>query len=298
MSWMFFAILPYALFSVSNFIEKFLIDKRLRYPSSMVILGGILTFFLGVVLWITRGFHVLPWMQVGLLLASGVLNALYLLPYFQALTRDDASRVVPLFQFFPIFVLIVSYVFLHERLRQVELIGFAFVTVGGFLLGLEKVEKKLFRIKASFWFMMLASFLYGMTGVLFKLVNLNDYWLSMAYQSMGMGIGAGILYLYPQFRKEFDYEMKRMNLSVLHILFWNIAIGTAADFLTLYAITLAPIALVSSMQGTQPVFLLLFGLLLTRFFPKIIKEDISRMTILLKLVSMVLLGLGVWWIYI
>jgi drug/metabolite transporter (DMT)-like permease len=279
-------------------MEKFLIEKKIKYASAVVILGSLLTLGLGFFLWALRGFHVLPVLQIILLLASGVLNVLYLLPYFQALARDDASRVVPLFQFFPIFVLIVSYLFLHERLTQPELFGFGLVTVGGFLLGLEKVEKKLFRIKPSFWFMMLASFLYGMTGILFKYVTVSDYWLSMAYQSMGMGVGAVILCLYPKYLREFRYEMQRMQFGVLHVLLWNIAIGTAADFAFLYSTTLAPIALVSSMQGTQPVFLLVFGLILTRFFPKVIKEDVSRRTILLKIVSMVLLGLGVWWIYI
>ena len=298
MNWMFFAILPYALFSATNFIEKFLIEKKIRYPSAMVILGGLLTFGLGVILLALRRFHVLPGVQIVYLLVSGVLNALYLLPYFRALAYDDASRVVPLFQFYPIFVLVISFLFFHERLTQSELLGFVFVTVGGFLLGLEKVEKQFFRIKKSFWFMMLASFLYGMTGILFKFVTVSDYWLNMGYQSMGMGIGAMILCLYSPFRKEFVYEMKRMKLRVLHIVFWNIAIGTAADFLTFFAITLAPIALVTSMQGTQPVFLLLFGLILTRFFPKIIKEDVSRKTILLKIVSMILLGIGIWWIYL
>lgn len=298
MTWLFFAVATYALYSVTNFIEKFLIDKKIKYPSTVTILGGAFSFVVGVIIFSLRGYHVLPVAQMLLLLTSGTLLTLYLIPYFKALTLDDTSRVVPLFQFFPIFVLIISYLFLHESLTGRELLGFVFITVGGFILGTERIEKKMFTLRKSFWWMMLSSFLYGLTGIIFKYVNGNDFWLTVSYQTIGIGIGAFLLFLYAPYRRQLFQEVRSFRGNIYAILTINQILALLAEFANFYAITLAPVALVSVVQGIQPLFLLLYGFILTLWFPHIIKEDIRKETIGVKLFSLVLLFIGIYFIYL
>jgi len=297
MPWLFFAILPYALYSVTNYIEKFIVDKEVGEPATLTILSGFLTIIVAVFLFLIKGLPLVAPFQAFILLVIGMLLIFYYIPYFKALSLDDASRVVPLYQFYPIFSLVLSFIFLHQGLKGIQLIGFFLITIGGFLLGTEKVTGKIFSLRKSFWYMMLASLMYACTGILFKFVTVSDFWVSMSYQTLGIAFGGFLLFLYSPYRKVFLRDMKTIKKKVVVALTASQWITLLADFSYFYAITLTSVAIVSVMQGTQPLFLLLFGLILTLFFPQIIKEDISRKTLCTKLVAVILLFAGIILIY-
>jgi uncharacterized membrane protein len=293
MSWLIFAIIPYALYSITVFTDKFLIEKRIKHPITVIVLGGGFSLLLGLLLFAWRGFVLLPPLQSLLLLGSGICLTLYLIPYFKALALDDASRIGPFFQFYPVFVLILASIFLHERLTALQAFGFFFVIIGGFILGAEKLTKRFFTLRPSFWYMVLSSFIYSLTGLLFKYVTVSDFWLNASYEAMGIGIGALLLLFFPVYKRQLRSEVRRLKFDIVTILLFSELVALLADFSTFYAITLAPVSLVSAMQGTQPVFLLAYGLTLTRWFPHIIKEDVTRKILLLKLGAIVVLGVGV-----
>jgi drug/metabolite transporter (DMT)-like permease len=297
MSWLLFAILPYALYSVTNYIEKFVIDKEVNDVGTLTILSGFLTIIVAVFLFVIKGFPLINPLQALILLAIGMLLIFYYVPYFNALSLDDASRVVPLYQFYPIFSLILSFIFLHERLKGMQFIGFGLITVGGFLLGTERVSGKIFSLRKSFWYMMMASLMYACTGILFRFVTITDFWISMSYQTLGIAIGGLLLFLYPPYGKSFLRNIKHVKRRVVIALTASQWITLLADFSYFYAITLTSVAVVSAMQGTQPLFLLLFGLIITVFFPTIIKEDISKKTLGTKIVAIILLFVGIILLY-
>lgn len=161
MSWLIFAILPYVLYSITNYIEKFIVDKEINEPGTLTILSGFLTILVAALLFIIKGFPIIASFQALLLLVIGILLIFYYIPYFKALSLDDASRVVPLYQFYPIFSLALSFIFLHQGLKGIQFIGFGLITIGGFLLGTEKISGKIFSLRKSFWYMMLASLMYA-----------------------------------------------------------------------------------------------------------------------------------------
>lgn len=297
MPWLFFAILPYALYSITNYIEKFVIDKEVHEPATLAILSGILSALVAILLFIIKGFPIVSVPQTLLLLLIGTLLIFYYIPYFKALAIDETSRVVPLFQFYPIFTLILSFIFLHQGLRGIQFLGFGLITIGGFILGTEKITGKIFSLRKSFWYMMLSSFLYALTGILFKYVTVSDFWISMSYQTLGITLGGLLLFLYNPYRKIFLREIKTIKKRAIIALTASQWITLLADFSYFYAITLISVAIVSVMQGTQPLFILLFGLILTLFFPHIIKEDISRKTLGVKLAAIILLFAGIILIY-
>lgn len=298
MPWLFYAVIAYGVYSICNFIDKFVVEKKIKNPSTVAIFGGLLSLGIGLLLLAFTHFHLLPGVQIVLLLISGIFLTFYIVPYFKALSLDDASRVTPLFQFFPIFVLIISFLFLHESLTIRQFIGFIFVSLGGFLLGSEHIEKKLFRIRKSFWYMLFSSFLYALTSIIFKYVAQSNFWVIISYQTIGIGIGALLLLLYPIYKKDFISEIKRMKRPLFYLLLLNHFLTVIADFLIFYAITLAPVALVSVVQGVQPLYLIIFGLFLTLWFPHIVKEDIRKETIGVKVLSSGIIFLGLYFLYL
>ncbi len=295
MSWILLSLIAPLLYSFTNYLEKFLIDKKIKNPLNLVILGGILSFFISLLIFLIHGFVLLNITQILILIISGILGLFYLIPYFKALALDDASRVIPLFQFLSIFVLILSYFLLHEQLSQFQLLSFIFILTGGILLSLEKSPEGIFRQRKSFWYMMLACLLASGISILFKYAHVpNDYWLSFAYQELGGMFGAIILLLVPRLRRSFFLEIRTFQKNVWLFLSLDEILDRLAGFVYLYASLLAPVALVAVVTDVQPFFVLVEGIILSVWFPHIIKEDLSRKTLGIKIISILLIFMGIY----
>lgn len=294
MAWLFFAISAYALYSVTNFIYKFLIEKRIKDPIAIVILGGFEYLILGGVIFLAAGARFIPLNQSLLLLLAGCLLTFYLIPYFKALKLEDTSRVVPLFQFYPIITLILSFVFLHEILTFKALLGFALVIVGGFILGTEKISGKIFSIRESLFLMLLASFLYSLTNIIFKFVTIENFWINFSYLTFGSALGCFLLLIKTDYRKTFSTQLHQLSLNTLISIVVNSIINLFAELFTFFAISIGSVSLVSAINGIQPFIVLVYGLLLTLFFPKIIKEDIKKETLATKIIAAVVLFAGIY----
>jgi hypothetical protein len=71
--------------------------------------------------------------------------------------------------------------------------------------------------------------------------------------------------------------------------------GGIANVLQSFSISLVPIyflPIINSLRGIQYIFLFLMTLFLTMFFPKILKENISRKIIIQKIISIILIVSG------
>jgi len=60
-----------------------------------------------------------------------------------------------------------------------------------------------------------------------------------------------------------------------------------------YASLLAPVGLVSAISSTTTFFVFAFGILLTRFFPRLGREDLSAANLARKAAGAVLISAGV-----
>ncbi len=108
----FFSILSPAIFAVINYIDKFLLEKHNISPTVITVYGGIYAFVAGLIILVFTGLYPIDSKSLIIILSSGILTSLYLLPYYKALSLDETSYVIPLFQFYPIFVLLLSFLFL------------------------------------------------------------------------------------------------------------------------------------------------------------------------------------------
>ncbi len=272
------AILSPALYGITNFIEKFLVEKKIKDPVIVPIFGGITTFVIGTIILAFSGFPSLPRLELVLILLSGIFLELYLIPYFIALSEEDASRIIPLFQFIPFFILILSYFFLKENLDRQQLLGFLLIFCGGFALGVKQIKGGIFKLRKALYLMIAASFLYSLNSIIFKFVAISaNFWTTIAYQFMGMGLGALLLLSIHSYRQKFSHDVHLATFQVWSLLSLNQIIVILAQLVLSYAYLLAPIALVSVVAGgAQPLLVLSYGLILTRFFPHIIKEDIKK----------------------
>ncbi|OGH20786.1 MAG: hypothetical protein A3D74_05690 [Candidatus Levybacteria bacterium RIFCSPHIGHO2_02_FULL_37_13] len=297
MNWFLYAIASPALYSLTNYIEKFLVEKRVKNPLLVPTFGGLIILLLGILILAIKHFPILPLMPLILIILSGVFLYLYLIPYFQALVLDETSRIVPLFGASPIFVLIMSYLFLGESLSMKQIFGFVLILIGGFAISSKKIDLKIFIPRKTFWLMMVSAFLWSITVILFKFVVISsDFWTTFAYESIGTGL-ASIVVLIVKWREIHLFVTKSFKRDIVILFILNSIVGVIAQYSFSVAILLAPAALVSIIGGTQPFFVLVFGVFLSLFFPHIIKENIERKVLVSKILLIVLIFTGIVLIY-
>jgi hypothetical protein len=77
------------------------------------------------------------------------------------------------------------------------------------------------------------------------------------------------------------------------ILFYAVRlVGAIAGFLQNYAIAIGSVILVNALQGFQFIFILVLTTALSAYYPKILKENITRRILVLKLMAILLITTG------
>lgn len=297
MPWYLFALATPAFYSFSNFVDKYLIEKKIKEPMAITAIASIISGVIGVVIGIITGFVNIGLFQIALIIFAGILLTFYLLPYFEAMKIEDASRIVPLFQFIPVITLILSAVILKETLTIKQIIGLILVVIAGVSLSSEKIEGKIFKPRKSLWFMLLASLMYGFVGIIFRfVVKEANFWTTLSYEYIGSGIGGFLLFLLPRVRRGISTDIQQIKSSS-GIITFNNGIAILAEMSEKYAVSLVAVPLVNLIGSIQPLLSLIEGYILTKKFPNFIKEDVSKSTITSKLTSIVLIFCGLYLVY-
>jgi drug/metabolite transporter (DMT)-like permease len=280
MPWLLFALIAPVLWSVSNHIDKYLYERfyRKSLPGSLMLLTAIVSAFIAVTIAVVKpGVFTLPARSVVVLLIAGLLNFVYIFPYIYALLRDEASRVVPLFQIAPIFSYLLGWSILHEQLTTAQLLGGAVVIIAAIAINLDLDAG--FRFKKSvFLLMTLAAALFATEGLLFKYGTAGfGFWDGAFYQYAGLALTGLIVAICSKtFRDNFKMIFLANKRVILTVSLLNEAFAIGAFMAYNYAVLIAPLALVALVSNTQPFFVIAFGIIITLYFPKLGKETLTR----------------------
>ena len=298
MSWFLIALLPPALWSITNHFDKYLLSKYFKgagVGALMVFSSIIGMLLLPLIIFIHP--EVIASFQPKYLLISlnGFFYILAVLPYFYALQRDEASIAVPLFQMVPIFSYFLSYLVLGETLTAVQIVGGLIILFGAVLISLDlTVHKKIKFKREVFFYMALSSLLFAINFMFFKFFAIQaHFWVTSFWEYVGFAVFAFLLLVFVKpYREEFVNVMKTNRASVLTINGINETINIVAKASFNFASLLAPITLVWIVNGLQPFFVFIFGVILTLVFPKISQENITRKALAQKIVAIVIMFAG------
>jgi drug/metabolite transporter (DMT)-like permease len=285
------------LWAVSTHIDKFLVDKYFRHSDTAVLM--VFTALLGVValpvIWLFEPkVLALSWLATGVMTVSGILYMGAMLFYLRAIQTEEASVVAPLFQANTLFTFALGTLILHELPGWQQLLGAALVVVGALGLSLDK-NLRLGRFKPRLVLLMLAAtFVVALSSVVFKFFAVQDeFWSTTFWTFVGEGLfGAAILAM-PKYRKQFVTLFRRNPGAVIGVNAANELINLGGGLGVRYASLLAPVALVSAISATTTFFVFLFAILLTVFFPKIGREELSARNVVQKAVGGALIMAGV-----
>jgi drug/metabolite transporter (DMT)-like permease len=296
--WLPIAIIPSALFAVSNYLDKYLIERYFKDQGNgaMIIFSSLIgVAVLPFVLIFERGVFSLSPATTALMIGNGMLYVIALVPYLAAMRDDDASVAVPLWQLIPVFGYLLGYFFLGESLGSAQVLGGLVVIAGAFLLSLDLSDGWPTLRSRTLLLMAFSSLLMALNGVLFKLFALDSsYGTTIFWDSTGLVV-VGILYfIFSQTAREQFLSVLKMNTrGALALNTSNEVVNIIAMLILNYAFLLAPIALVMLANAAQPVFVLALGVTLTLLFPQAISESLARRVLVPKILAILVLVAGV-----
>lgn len=295
MTWLFYALLAPAVYTIVMFIDKHVVSNAVKDSRGIVINAALVGLIVGTLFWFIFGRPVLSVTDAGLILLSGFLVEISSALYFRVMAVEDASMVIILFQTTPVFVLILSLLFLNESASFVQIIGFLLILAAAIGLSVEK-GKKQFKLTKSFWLMIVINILYAISAILVKFaIGATSFQAVLSYESWGMALGGVFLFaLVPDIRNPFLESFKILPTKVLSIMFCNEVLFVLAKAINFYAYVGGPAFLVSVLGGTQVFYGILLGWLLTIFLPKLYRENIQKQALLEKAAWAIMIFAGVY----
>ena len=219
----------------------------------------------------------LPWLATVVMTVSGILYMGAMLFYLRAIQSEEASVVAPLFQANTLFTFALGADLLHE-LPQLAAIDRRGLVVGGAIgLSLDK-KLRLAQLQAA-------------AGAADAAAPPSCWrcpaWCSNSSPCMtssgpppsgplsAKACSAPPSWRVPRYRKQFLTLFRRNPGAVIGVNAANELINLGGGLGVRYASLLAPVGLVSAISATSTFFVFLFGILLTLFFPRIGREDLS-----------------------
>lgn len=298
MNWLFFALIAPALDTLILYIDRYIIEREIPDYRGLPVYSAIVGLIAGTFYWMITGFPVLNLRDGLIIISTGVLSIWGLAIYYKALSLEETSRIIIFFKAIPIFILVLSFLFLRETITLKQFLGFIVILTSVVGVSLKATEKKHVSsfLSTGLGLILLVDVLWAVSAVLVKFaINLNSFAKIVSYESWGVGLGGIALYfLFPSIRMAFHKTRKSVRKVALIILFINESIFLLSKAITFYAYSLGPTSLVSVIGGTQVFYGILSGFLLTKISPKIFHEDIGHKTLQRKLFFAAILIIGIY----
>ncbi|MCW1296732.1 MAG: EamA family transporter [Candidatus Parvarchaeota archaeon] len=293
--WFIFALLAPASFASCNIIDKFVLSKAIKNPYIYVIFFTFIEICFALLILLFFNVDLVhPYSIIGIL--CGVAAFFSYLLYSKAMSIEEASKVTPLIHITPLFVIFFAVLFLNEILIFEKYLGISLVMIGIFLISSEKVGKK-WGFSPALKFMLLFAMIYGFVDIVEKFLLKYISYLSLIFLiSFGSFLSALSMLFIKNFRNEFLGTISKIKVKIFLIvviseIFYYVGITSF-----LIATKIAPVSLTSTITSIQPLFVLFYTTILSVLAPNVIKEKVNVSILSKKVVSIVLILIGIWFI--
>ena len=254
-NWIIFAIIAELMWSFTSLIDKIVLSKgHIKNPFVYIVLNGGMNIFL-VALLPFFSFGYLKLTDLISVFSTGIFLSLGVILYYKAVQCEEISRVLVLWQLIPIFVLLLSFLFLGERLTANNFIGFGMLLSAGFLISFKKINKK-FRLSKAFYYMLGSAIFIASHYVVAKhIYSVTGFWSAFMWIRLASFSGLLVLLL-PSVRKQFAQTFRTAPKKIKSLLGTKMIIDFSAFIVLGYATVYGPISLISALgSSAAPVFI-------------------------------------------
>lgn len=289
--WFYYILIAMFIIGSLALVDKVLVNNFIHDPIAFTMLVALAAFlpFIGLL------YFPLKPIAIGtalLCIIAGFIHTTYVYPYYRSLVFEEVSRVVPLWQLTPIFVLILARLFLHEILPTSDYITFFLIVVGVLLFSIKREQQ--LTLSSALYLMITSSIFVALFSVIAKYVyTIEDLFSAFLYIQIGILLSFAILFVKSDYRKRFLRAFASAGRFASSIAVLDIGIGYVSFVAYSLAVSLGPISLVTVIYAVQPVYVLLAATIIGYKYKSLIQERITRGAFIQKLVAVVLIFIGI-----
>ncbi len=311
--WLLITIFAYLLNAVAMVVDKTLLKKEIENP----VVYAFYIAFLGAVIMLA----VLPFFlflpsatDFFVSLLAGAAFAFALVLMFMSLKKDDASRVTPMIGgLVSIFVLFFASFLVSEKLTVDQYLGAFLLFIGTILISfdlgksfnhnsdIKKISFKVLpQIRNTLWLALSAALFFAFSHVLSKYVyDQITFWPGFIWTRFGAFLTVLLMFIVKDNRRALINSFKKSRNSSSGartggLLIFGQFCGGSSAFLVQYATALSLVSLVQALQGIQYVFVFALVIILTKFYPRVLKEKLSQEVVWQKISALFLICLGLY----
>ena len=303
MSWLLIAIAGHISNGIAFAIDKTLLRSAFQRSATYAGVVGVLSC---VVLLAAPFVH--AWPSGGALvngLISGATFVFALWAFFGALSRGEASRIVPIVgSLIPLLTLAQAYFFLGERLGTQVFVGIGLLVLATILLTLGGKAGK--PPATAIWLAILAALLFAISSVTAKAVYDSVGFLGGFVTTRAAAAVSALFVLtldgkawrevigmvHPDPHKR--TKSKRQAAAAASLALVGQTLGAIGFVLVQWATSLGSPSIVNALQAVQYAFLVLLALALRKRAKTLLGEEITRDTLLVKGAALLLTAVGMY----
>lgn len=297
MSFLPIAIVAYIFNAGSILVDKILIKTAIPRPLAYTFYVNILQLL--AVFLIPFGFTLEFDRSTYLAILAGLVGVFAFYTYFSSLKHNEASVVGPLVGMFnPLFALLLGGIFLSQILTRLQYVSFFILIIGAVFLTLNYWKTKISFGRKFLW-MIASGFFFGLSYVLLREAFLGTTFLNAFIVSrLAAGCFTATFLIHPTIRKQvISFEKSEHGITSRRtqlLLISGQVMGALSVTLIAYGISLASPALVNSLFGVQYLVILISSIILSKKYPHLLGEHLSKHLILQKIIGAGIISLGLY----
>jgi uncharacterized membrane protein len=277
MTWFWLALLSAACASVVSIIDKIVVE---RYLHSQWSFPFFISAFLGMyavgllVVRASLGLFRLPDAPVLMVsLLPGVLHYAAAVLYARALLHTDAATVAAVNQTAPLFSIIWGWLFFSEFFGPLSYVGILVSVLGCTLLSMEQAPHAK-RTVNPVLFVMIGGAVFRSLGDLFVKVTLSteDYWNTFGLSRAVLVPITALLLAHREHRQLIGQTLRTRGTVLLPSIAALELLAVVPLLLSTVAYGRGPLALVSAVRYTTPIFVLGLTFMLNRLWPDLVPD--------------------------
>ncbi|MEK7213381.1 MAG: EamA family transporter [Patescibacteria group bacterium] len=293
--WLPIALFGYAIAAAVSILDKFILEKK-------AVSAAVFSFYSTV--FILPIFLLIPF-GVGMIKGSGdwlvavifaVSFTLGLWTMYKGVQQSEISHLGPfLGATIPVAVFVLSRVFLNEVLSDRQMLAGGLLVLGSLLISFEKSQKHNGWHTGFAWGLAAAIF-FAISHVASKYTyNVYGFYSAFVWTRGFLGAAGLVFLLSPAVRQEIFSRHRESKKTTAHrraLVVANKIGGVAAIILVQYAIALGSVSVVVALSGAQFALLVLAVAVLSKFWPKLFKEEYGRAEIFQEIIAVLIIGVG------
>lgn len=292
MNWIVVAMLSHFVWSIGSIGEKYVVDKRIKNGNIYAIFWSLgLVSYLFLIPFI--GFYVPELKDLLIIIVASIFYLVGIFPYIWALKVEEISRINMWWSLLPVITLFLAWFFIGDKLTGIQLLAMLILLIGSIVASIHPKQGGVSFSKAML-FMVLSCLCYAVHAVMIRYVTravpveITFVWKSITGVLFGM-----FLLAFSNLRRDFISTIKLNRSKGVILIFFITLVAYLGAFLNYLALSLGPAALVYSFEGFQAVSTFILVIFISLFIPSIVKEELDKKNIILKVVALILIIVGV-----